>query len=250
MPEKGAPTEQISVILATYNRARLLRPALESILRQARVPDEVIVVDDGSTDDTPAVVQDLINETAAPIRYLWQANRGQPAALNHGLRAARGGVIAFLDSDDLWPADRLPAQLAFFHREGPSDAQPVGIVLGRKERFADGVTVNPSELAAANRRPVHYSLGAALVARWVFDRVGLFDEEIGYSADWDWFMRALELGIVMAADPRVTVLGRIHGSNITSDRAVGIRQTAHLVKRHLDRQRAQDAATPQAPDDA
>lgn len=227
--------QQISVIMATYNRANYIRAALESILRQAYAPLEIIVVDDGSTDDTPAVISALITATAAPIRYVQQANCGQAAALNRGLALARGEVIAFLDSDDLWPDDRLPAQLTFFAQRTAPDVQPVGIVLGRKERFADGVAVSAAELVAANQHPVHYSLGSSLFACWVFDVVGLFDDRMGHSADWDWFVRARELRVPMVADPRVTVLGRIHGGNSTQNRVMVAEQTANMVRKHLDR---------------
>jgi glycosyltransferase involved in cell wall biosynthesis len=146
----------ISVILATYNRARFLRAALESILQQAYSPIEIIVVDDGSTDDTPEIVNTLIAETAAPIHYVQQPNRGAPAAHNQGLRLARGEVITFIDSDDLWPAERLPAQMALFapapHQSG---APAPAIVLGREQRFADGVSVNAAELAAALTSILH-----------------------------------------------------------------------------------------------
>lgn len=236
--------QQISVIMATYNHAHFIRAALMSILRQAYTPLEIIVVDDGSTDDTFAVIGALITETAAPIRYVQQANCGQAAALNCGLALARGEVIAFLDSDDLWPGDRLPAQLSFFAQRTAPEAQPVGIVLGRKERFADGVVVDATQLAAANQRPVHYSLGSSLFARWVFDVVGPFDEKMGHSADWDWFARARESGISMVADPRVTVLGRTHGGNFTQNRAMVAQQTTNMVKKHLDRLRAHAAIIP------
>ena len=87
----------VSVVIPTYNREAFLRAAIESALNQTRVPDEIIVVDDGSTDGTP----DLLCQYAAPVRIIRQVNRGRSAAHNVGLRAARGKLILFLDSDDL-----------------------------------------------------------------------------------------------------------------------------------------------------
>lgn len=87
----------VSVIIPTYNRSNLLREAIESVLRQTYRDVEIIVVDDGSTDDTPVVVRSL----SGPIRYLFQENRGRSAARNHGLEESRGRYILFLDSDDL-----------------------------------------------------------------------------------------------------------------------------------------------------
>ncbi len=224
----------ISVIMATYNHERYIRAALESVLKQSYAPLEIIVVDDGSTDGTPDVIAALIDDTGAHIQYVQQPNRGQPSALNHGLQLAHGSIITFLDADDLWPEDRLPLQLSFFVPIAPYVEKP-GIVLGRKERFADGVSVNIAELTAANHRPFHYSLSSSLFARWVFDTVGQFDETQGYVADWDWFVRAKEAGITMASDSSITVFGRIHEGNITQNRALSAHLMVNMIKKHIDR---------------
>lgn len=235
----GQSNPQISVIMATYNRAECILAALKSILRQDYAPLEIIVIDDGSTDTTHQVVAALIAETEIPIRYVRQENRGQPSAFNHALRLTQGEVIAFLDDDDLWPENRLPAQLAYFSPGSSVAVDGVGIVLGRKEYFADGVRVDESELAGANQRPFHYSLGAALIARWVFDRVGIFDDTVSYVADWDWFARARHVGISMSIAPRVTLLGRLHGGNITQNRDLGAHLTVEVIRRHMKRTRGQ-----------
>ncbi|MDX9952954.1 MAG: glycosyltransferase family A protein [Anaerolineae bacterium] len=228
----------ISVIMATYNRESYIQGALESILRQNYAPMEIIVIDDGSTDRTPEIVAGLIEQRAAPIRYVRQENQGQPSAFNHALRLARGEIIAFLDDDDLWPADRLPTQLDYFV-QGGRPGEEIGIVLGKKDYFADGVKVNDAEMAAANQRPYRYSLGAALLARWVFERVGVFDEHIGYVSDWDWFARARALEIPTAIDPRITLLGRIHAGNITQNRELGAKLTVEMIRRHMRRKEDQ-----------
>jgi len=93
---------RISVVIPTYNRARLLERALGSVLSQSRLPDEILVVDDGSTDDTREVVGRF-----APVTYLRQENAGASAARNYGASVARGDFIAFLDSDDVWFPDFL-----------------------------------------------------------------------------------------------------------------------------------------------
>lgn len=247
--------KQISMIMATYNRAALIRPALESALQQAYPPQELIVIDDGSTDDTATVIQALIEETGAPIRYFHQPNRGQAHALNRGIELARGEIITFLDADDLWAPDRLPDQLAFFDAPPLTDVSvestlnsavdsaaktdDIGIVLGRKRYFTDGVQSNEAEIAAANGRPFHFALGAALIARWVFDATGPFDASMPMVADWDWFARVRTLGIPMAVDPRVTLLVRIHGGNITQNRAQGARLTVEMIRRHMRRRQDQ-----------
>lgn len=225
----------ISVIMAAYNHGKYIRSALESILQQPYSPMEIVVVDDGSTDDTEAIICGLMQESAIPIHYLKQANQGQAAAFNVALSQVRGEIIAFLDADDLWPPNRLPGKLSLFKQNELSGPSEIGIVLGRKEYFADGVHVNPIELANANQRAVHYCLAASLIARWVFNSVGEFDGSVGFCADWDWFAKALEMKIPMQSDPRVTVLGRIHGSNITSNRSRGNHFAAMMLKKHKDR---------------
>ncbi len=102
----------VSVIIPTYNRVHFLKDAVQSALEQTHPPLEIIVVDDGSTDNTPSVCQAF----PPPVRYLRQENQGVSAARNHGVRAAQGEYIAFLDSDDVWEPDKLAAQLTVFKR--------------------------------------------------------------------------------------------------------------------------------------
>jgi glycosyltransferase involved in cell wall biosynthesis len=96
-----------SVVIPTYNRAYILGQAIESVLQQSYRPLEVIVIDDGSTDDTRSVVESF----GPPVRYIYQSNAGVSPARNHGLREARGEFIALLDSDDQWLPWKLSAQI-------------------------------------------------------------------------------------------------------------------------------------------
>lgn len=98
----------VSVIIPTYNRARLVVESIESALRQTTPPREIIVVDDGSTDDTPRVLESF----GARIIFVRQENQGVGSARNRGMAMARGRYIAFLDSDDLWPQFKLELQVA------------------------------------------------------------------------------------------------------------------------------------------
>lgn len=239
--EVSTPAPLLSVIVATYNRERFIGAALASILRQSYPAIEIIVIDDGSTDATGAIVADLASSAPFPIHYRHQANAGAPAALNRGLRLASGAVIGFLDSDDLWPDDRLPGGIARLSVPAEGGAPP-GIILGRAERFADGVQIDPAELAAANERPYHFNLSAALIARRVFDSIGDFDESMPYCADWDWFARAREAGVGIAVDPRVTLRMSVHGGNLTQDRARNAHYTVEMIRKHLQRSRAQGPA--------
>ena len=102
---------RVSVIIPTYNRAGYLCESIESVLTQTYTDYEIIVVDDGSTDDTEEVLQLWIAD--GTIHYVWQENRGESAARNHGIELAIGEYIAFLDSDDLFMPTKLEEQVAY-----------------------------------------------------------------------------------------------------------------------------------------
>ena len=104
----------ISVIIPTYNRAKLLPRAVESVLNQTYQDIELIIVDDGSTDDTMEWVRGIKDDR---VRYAQLNHQGACAARNHGISIARGEYIAFQDSDDIWFMDKLEKQLAFLHEK-------------------------------------------------------------------------------------------------------------------------------------
>lgn len=112
----------ISVIIPAYNRAVLIGQTLDSILAQTRPVSEVLVVDDGSTDDTREVVYRYENKTSGMIRLIKQANAGPSVARNHGLSLCTGDYVAFLDADDLWLPTKIEKQLALLQ----SDPTAVG----------------------------------------------------------------------------------------------------------------------------
>jgi glycosyltransferase involved in cell wall biosynthesis len=100
----------VSVIIPTFNRAHLIGRALQSVLQQTGPGDEIIVIDDGSTDDTEVVVRKMAGDR---VRYIWIANSGAGAARNRGVQEAKGELLAFLDSDDEWLPGKLDVQRRF-----------------------------------------------------------------------------------------------------------------------------------------
>ena len=113
---------QLSVIIPTYNRAALIRKALESVLQQTFSNYEIIVVDDGSTDRTEDHVAQFVAERPAAedrVRFFFQKNQGKSVALNYGLSEARGEWIAFLDSDDVWLPVKIEEQFRALHQFAP-----------------------------------------------------------------------------------------------------------------------------------
>ena len=224
----------VSVIIPVYNGAAFVGEAIESALGQRLAPAEVIVVDDGSADHTPQVVHSF----GTHVRYVHQPNRGPAAARNNGLSLAQGELIALLDADDIWHADKLAIQTAQLARE------PYDIVLGHMQFMTKEV----GRLMQLQGEPVpQLFLGSALFRREVFEEVGRFDETLYYCDDWDWFMRAREANVPMQMFPNVVMYYRRHDSNITRS-PQSRRELLHLLQKSLKRRRANGMEAVSMPD--
>jgi len=178
----------VSVILPTYNRAWIVREAIESVLQQDLTGVELIVVDDGSTDDTP----ELLKTYGDRLRFIRQANRGVSAARNAGIRAASGELIALLDSDDAWLPGKLGVQVDYFR------VHPETMICQTEEIWIrNGVRVNPGKRHRKESGMIfERSLGLCLVSpsavmmrRSLLDEVGLFDERLPACEDYDLWLR-------------------------------------------------------------
>jgi glycosyltransferase involved in cell wall biosynthesis len=197
----------VSVIVPVYNGAAFLADAVDSIGRQTQPPDEVIVIDDGSTDATPAIAARWRG-----IRYRYQPNAGPAAARNRGLEMATGDIIGMLDADDLWPSERMRLLLTRLAEDPTLDA-----VLGRTQFIARQPGDEGPHGEPLTEPVVALTLGGALFRRSAFERVGRFDTRMPCAEDLDWFLRALEQRLCMAAIDRVTLLYRMHAANMTRD---------------------------------
>jgi glycosyltransferase involved in cell wall biosynthesis len=221
----------ISAIVPTFNRARLLREALASILAQERPADEIIVVDDGSTDGTREVVERL----RPRFRYVFQPNRGAASARNLGGRVATGQHLAFLDSDDVWLPAHLGTLLGHL-RSLPDPAGSVAISLARLTDL-DGAVMPGERLAVAVPQ-----LGAMLIPRPVWDLVGPLAETLRFGEDVEWILRARERGVRFELVSQVTLLYRHHDGNVTRDRTATLRGVARALHASLARRRANGGA--------
>lgn len=211
--------ERISAIVTGYNYGRFIGEAIESVLQQTCPPDEIIVVDDGSTDDTPDVVARF---AGAGVRYLRRERGGASAARNTGLLESRGELIAFLDGDDRWLPDKLALQLDHL-RLHPS----VGLVTGGEWLvFEDGRPPWRHDRPAMGARLlgdailIENCLGnpsVVLARRSCFDRVGLFDEAIPLGQDWDMWIRIAQVFPVGCVAARL-ILFRRHSGSMTARR--------------------------------
>ena len=178
----------ISVIVPTYNRCAFLKEAIESVLKQTYQRFELIVVDDGSTDNTASVLSCYADKISA-----FSVQHGGPsAARNYGIKAAHGDYIAFLDSDDLWLPGKLAAQMRFFH------ANPEARICQTEEIWMrNGIRVNPRQKHKKYSGWIFdkclplcvVSPSAVMMHRSVFARVGLFDEAFPACEDYDLWLR-------------------------------------------------------------
>ena len=220
----------VSVIIPVCNGSRYLRPALESVFAQSYRNFEVIVVDDGSVDDSGVIAQSF-----PEVHYIHQTNQGVAAARNHAIEVARGEYFAFLDQDDLWTADKLKLQIEYLlsHRE-------VGYTLTHQKFFLEPGATLPAWFRKELLDSVHtgWVLGTLVVRRTVFETVGNF--ATGYSAanDSDWFFRAKAAGIPMAVVPELLLLKRIHEANDSGRAKEILSELLKVVRSSLDRQRS------------
>jgi glycosyltransferase involved in cell wall biosynthesis len=217
--------------VGAYQAEEFIADALNSILDQTRPPDEVIVVDDGSTDGTPAQLERFGNR----IRVVRQPNRGCPAAFNRAFREARGDFVGMCGADDLWEPRKLEWQL------GSIDAHPgVDVFFGETLFFGslEGTHIRPpgtgvldsSALRDALFRENVIGASSVVIRRSLFERLGPFVEDFG-ADDYDYWMRCLRGGARFHFDPRPLVRYRRHESNLTN-RSFWMLECVCDVRRH------------------
>ena len=178
----------VSVIIPTYNRGWVVQEAIDSVLDQDFSDYELIVVDDGSNDNT----REILGAYGKAITVLQQSNRGVSAARNRGIAEAAGRLIAFLDSDDLWLPRKLTAQVKFF--EENADA-----VINQTQEIwiRNGLRVNPKKrhhkfsgmIFERSLALCLVSPSAVMIKKSLFDAVGVFDEQLPACEDYDLWLR-------------------------------------------------------------
>jgi glycosyltransferase involved in cell wall biosynthesis len=192
----------VTCIVPVWNGGPYLAAAIDSILAQDHHPLEVIVVDDGSTDGSPAVARSYGDR----IRLIEQSNGGAPAARNAGIDEARGEFVTFLDSDDLYRPAKISAQLRFLTEHPEVDL----CVCTARNFWEPGLEDEQARYEAAGRVLITHHFATLMTRRSTFERVGRLDESRPSGDYIEWFHRATDLGLAVSVMPDVLIDRRMH----------------------------------------
>ncbi|MDX2028149.1 MAG: glycosyltransferase family A protein [Alphaproteobacteria bacterium] len=220
----------ISVIIAVHNGETYMAEAIDSVLQQSWPSLELIIIDDGSTDGSARIAQSYGDR----LVYCYQPNAGLGAARNAGIARARGNYIAFVDSDDLWPSQKLEWQMALLQQR-----PEIGMVFGLAEQFhsPELPEERKQELQGHGQILAGYSGGTLLARKSVFERVGLFTIRIQLGEFIDWYARATDAGVKTFMLEEILLKRRLHNSNM----GVRMKDRRHeylkVLKDSLDRRR-------------
>jgi glycosyltransferase involved in cell wall biosynthesis len=213
----------VSVILTSYNYARFVGQAMDSVFEQTHRNCELVVVDDGSTDGSPDIIREKLANAPFPARAVYQENRGQAAAMNAGFSLARGEVVAFLDSDDHWFPSKLEEMLAFMRGQSDGGVYQHQVEDGRGKPVLDPVCsgdyfqkwTEVGELNTAIRHDlflIFAPTSGLMFRRDVLDPVFPLPEQLVACPDTFLVFQACRLG-PLYSNPRTLGVWRSHDSN-------------------------------------
>ena len=223
----------VSVVIPTYHHAHTVLDTLESVFAQTLANYEVIVVNDGSPDETAQLLEPLVR--SGKIRIFEQRNKGQAAARNRGLAEAHGEFVAFLDDDDLWPKDKLQWQCDYLSKN--ADVILIGgscNLLHPDGTHGENVVLHEGNITveSISRGSPFFSPGQTLIRRDVLTDVGGFDTAFWGADDMDlWFRLALRGKLV--ARTRLALHYRVHEGNLSRDVIKMYTNLFRMVRRHI-----------------
>lgn len=207
----------VSIIIPNYNHSRFLADAIQSALEQSYPQKEIIIVDDGSTDNC----REVVARYGDRVRYIWQENQGLAGARNTGIRASKGELIGLLDADDQWEPEYLEEMVAL------ANQNPAAAVFYCQTRCVDiegntlpqvlgGPPVRPSDIYWVLIRSNFIIPSTVLLCKSIVLEAGLFDQNLRSCEDWDLWLRLLpEIEIV--GSPKILVRYRIHDSSLSTN---------------------------------
>jgi glycosyltransferase involved in cell wall biosynthesis len=223
----------VSVIIPNYNHTRFIPNAIQSVLAQDYPNYEIIVVDDGSTDDS----RDVVARFGEKVRYIWQENQGLAGARNTGIRAAAGELIGLLDADDEWQSDYLGQMVAL------AEKHPDGLVYYCMARCMDvaghnlpqsvgGPPVEPKLLYQVLLRANFIIPSTVMFRKQPIVQFGCFDASLRSCEDWDMWLRLLPTGNIVGVSQSL-VRYRVHGNSLSTDVAGMHAATKRVVEKHF-----------------
>jgi glycosyltransferase involved in cell wall biosynthesis len=223
----------VSVVIPAYNHANYLRTAIESVLAQTWSDFEIVVVDDGSPDHTPTVAAEFGNR----IQYIRQPNQGMAAARNRGIHHSSGGLISFLDDDDLWMPDYLATVVPRFESDSNLAALHTGCQLTSDTEGVDlpqaGTrTVPADQLYDELLINGFFPPSSVTVRRTCLESVGVFDENLQGLADWELWLR-ISRRYKFAGIPDILVRYRIHSGGLSSNVKHMTEDRLRAVQKHF-----------------
>ena len=233
---RSPATVRVAVVIPVY-RAAFLAEALESVFAQSHLPDEVIVVDDGSPDREE--LRSAVARYEGRLQLIHQFNCGAAAARNRGLAATRADFVAFLDADDRWLPDHLAQQLrAFAHRPELDLIYADGLIIGTtplagRTYMAECPSEGPVTFASLLDLRCNVLLSAVVARRAVIAAVGGFDESLRRGHDADLWFRLARQGALLDYQRLVLTLRRIHHANLSGDNGRALERAANVFEHVL-----------------
>jgi len=224
---------ELTVVMATYNGSATIGRSLRSILGQTHLPVRVVVTDDGSVDDTVAIVREFAGIEVVPLEHV-----GLGAALNAAIATVDTDFVAFLDDDDLWPIDRLKHHLAEF-RANPA----VDIVLGPTVNIVDGNGLTDAEAVEEHLRKVPVDpmlvrlLGATTMRVPAMRSLGPIRTDIAHGATASWISSPTATALPALATSELALYRMVHGANVgIVEHELARQQWLELVRERVQRQ--------------
>jgi glycosyltransferase involved in cell wall biosynthesis len=231
--------KSISVIIPVYNGKVFLRSTLESVWGQTLQPDEIVLIDDGSSDGSFELMCHLASESPVPCKILQQDNQGPAHSRNVAVKESTSRIIAFLDHDDFWHPRYLLTQsdrVISSEKESYSICNYHYFVDSRYQELHGGTPAWVRPEFMAKPQP-GYLPSCMMMYKEVFLKVGPFDESLRTGYDTDWIVRAIDLGIETDFNPDVLVDRRIHSDNQTSNVASIHKDAIRVIHKTLIRRR-------------
>lgn len=217
----------VSVILPVHNGKLFLTEAIKSVFQQTYQPYEIIIIGDESTYDTAKILAEYPQHN---IQTLYQPNQGPAAARNAGLRIAKGNIIAFIDSDDIWVKNKLDIQLSYLNNNSTLE-----IIRGHTQMIFTNDAPTELKYPGCELPKAFFHFGSILCRKSVFDKIGLLDESLYFGEDHDWFARAKANNIFMQLHDDVVYIHRRHANNTTNDLPKVYRGHFDTIKKSIER---------------